>query len=164
MTTPRAKIWTNVNFTKALTTAATEVFQDTLVNLLAGLGLVSPIGFTVIDTRVRGLIHSDDGDTSAGFVTLNWGIGVYPALMDSGDFPRLAEYEGDWLIWGTQNVQLAGAISTIVLPEMNAVIDARSRAQRRITDLGQTLFFVIEEDVSEGIDVELSVSHLLLMP
>ena len=166
MTTPRARIWTNEKFTLALSAAGVpgQQRQQTITNLLTGIGLAHPVGYTVIGTWVSGLIHSDDGETGTGFLQLFWGIGVFTTGVDVGDYPNLELYDGDWFVWGNRQITLPGAINTVVLPEPMSIISAHSRGQRRILDVGQSIYFVVQEDVAEGVDLEMSVTHLMLMP
>ncbi len=166
MTMPRAKIWTSSRLLVALSASgsAGQVSAQTLANLRTALDISHLVGYTVIDTRIRALIHSDDGETGGGFLELTYGIGIFAAGIDDGDFPDLSLYEGDWLLWGAVQVQLPSAASTIVLPPHAALEIARSQSARRISDVGQSMFMVWQQSVAEGVDIQATVSHLVLMP
>ncbi len=163
MTSPRAKVWTNSQFTFNLATTAPVAVQ-TLSNLRSALDISHLVGYTIVDTHVNLHITTDESETGTGILFFSMGIGVFAGSIDVDDFPSLPLYEGDWLWYNTTVLRLPGAINTILVPEDSAVARYRSRAQRKITDIGQTVFMVITQSVSEGVDVHANVAHLVLMP
>lgn len=164
--TQRHKLWTSDQFTVGLAAIgqAGQVVKLPLTGLRAGLDLSHLAGYTILDTRIDGLIHSDDAETGAGFLSIHYGLIIAPGSMDAGDFPDVALYEGDYFHWGVKHVQLPGGAVSLVLPPENAIISSRSRAMRRITDVGQSLWLVFQEDVAEGVDVEVTITSLVMMP
>jgi len=162
----RAKVWTSSTFTLQLAAAAQpgQISAQPLANLRAALDLSHLVGYTIIDSRIRGIVHSDDAETGTGIDVITFGIGIFTGSIDNGDFPRVDLYEGDWLLWGTNTFFLPGAANKPVLPDQMSVIDVRSRAQRRINDVGDTLFLVAQQSAAEGIDLSVQVTHLVLMP
>jgi len=166
MTSPRGRLWTNRDSTFNMSAAgqAGQLQDQTLANLQVGLGITHLAGYTIVDTHVQMHFSSDDSDVSTGVVRFHFGIGVFHTGMDAGDFPPLELYEGDWLWYGTVTLRMPGAANTPLVPAEHAIQMRRSRAQRRLTDVGQAAFLVYQQSSALGVDIFVSTQHLVLMP
>ncbi len=166
MTSPRARIWTNNNYEVTLTAlgAPGQKSVTTLGSLRSALDISHLVGYTIIETWIRGYIAAGTDETGVLRNALQFGVGIYAGLIDDGDFPRVDLYEGDWMAWGSNSFRLPGVAFLPVLPEPNAIINVHSKGQRRINDVGETVFMVLQEDLAATIDVNFTVTHLLLMP
>ena len=164
MTSQRAKLWTSSNSVRQLASAGVPASFQTLQALRTALDLSHLAGFTVIDTRVSLNVHNDGAETGADDLVLAFGCGIFAGSIDSDDFPDLNLYEGDWFYWDKILCKGGGAVNVSVVPPDSAFYRGRSKASRRISDVGQTVFFAVECDTAFGVDVEVAVTHLVLMP
>ena len=130
MTSRRRRQWTSVNGQRSIATSG-EAGQQFLVldtSILAEMGLASMVGMTIVRTFLSIMFQSESDETTTSPVTLYTAIGVYPDGMDSGDFPDLQTYEGDWLLYRTHIFRLPGVVSTLVLPESVSVSRSESKS------------------------------------
>ncbi len=163
----RARLWTSTTFSLPVGTLGQpgQVSVETLANLRSALGLSHMAGFTIIETFVQGIIHSDTDETALTFVTASMGIGVKPSGMDDGDYGQLDLYEGDWLWFHSQTFQLPGVVSSPVGPiAESASWRTRSHAQRRINQVGDQAIMIIQQDSNANAVYRGTVQHLVLMP
>ena len=162
----RIGLWTSTNTTLVVDTAgiAGQKAVQTTSNLESGLGLAHLAGYTIVDTRVKVYAESSSAEGGNTLEHASLGIGVFSTGIDEGDFPNLTVYEGDWLWYGTMIFRLPGAVSGTVLPTEFSQLHSRSRAQRRIPDVGLSGWMVAQQSGGSDVNYFVRVEHYILMP
>ena len=162
----RAKLWTNTDGTLNVTVAGLpgQKRLETGSNLQVALDLSHLVGFTVIDTQWSALIQSGSAESGTSVISYQFGIGVKPTGLDLGDYGNLELYEGDWFVYHAGSFRLPGVAATPVLPSEASYVRGRSRSGRRVTDVGQNVMLVIQQDTAVNVNYTFNVQHLVMMP
>ncbi len=162
----RARLWSNTSTVLNVVSTGQPGQQriDLSVNLESALGIAHLVGFTVVDTHVHLLVESDTDETSSVVIQAFAGIGPKGTLLDLGDFESLDTYDGDWLWYQFYQFKLPGAVSTLALPNQLPNAVTRSRASRRITDIGTEMDLIIQHNSNADVLYHFGIQQLWLMP
>jgi len=166
MTMARRRLWTLTRGGLNLVAngAGGQQHADLGANLQTGLGLSHLAGYTVVRTYLHIVVKSSTGNVSVADNQAQWGIGIFAAGIDDGDFPSLALHEGDWLSFGTMIFQGPGVALTPVAPTEASVYHGDSKSARRIDRVGEAEVLVVEQDTSDDYTYKFQISQLWLMP
>ncbi len=167
MTTPRAKIWSTTLFNVNLTVAGQGGAKgaDLGGQLKANLGILSLAGYTVGPIFIDALAVSDDDNTAVDVFTVHYGIGVFTAGIDDGDFPSMSAGDGDWMFKKDVVLQMPGSAGAIALPaEHGGHLALVTRSMRRLDRVAESLFMVAQQNNANDMVYHFAVSMMWRMP
>ena len=166
MTQRRNRLWSTFSSAVGLTALGTAGQQAVKIdtNLLTGLGLAHLAGYTVGPFYLELMITSDDDNTAVLNVKAHIGIGIFNGDLDNTDFPNLAFGDGDYLLRQDLVFQGPGTGSTLVLPTERSTRSLRSRSSRRLERIGDTIWFVAQQDTADDFDYVFTVTFMAMMP
>ena len=138
---------------------ATDQARDLLTDFRAEQGGAQPPGMTV--TRVRGTMSFQTAEPLAVSSALGWGLIVdrKNALETEIERPSAAPH-ADWMMWEFEvpNINRISAGANIY----GFRVDVRS--QRRLDEVGDTLWLVWEGQALGSLEVSWNLSVLLKLP
>ncbi len=147
--------------------ASQQVTNQVTNDLEARLGRTAR-NATVGHVWVNGLWFTQAIVTTGVLIGLNFGMGIFSAGMDAGDFPALQAHVGPWFVhrnWRLIDRVSATAIPTPLDPDEAAIIDIDNRSMRKLGRVNDEVFVVIQKDVvtEENIQFHSDVTVLWIL-
>ena len=161
----RSRMWTSQNAGVTLVSAgvAGQISLSLDTDYAASTGLASMFGCTIVRTFVRCSIRSGNAETSNADMIGFMGLGVFPSLIDQGDFPDLNIREGSWWGYIAHPFSMPGAVLTPVIPDRAAFFEVEFRSGRKV-GIGERPSLVVQQTVSDTVTYNVTVTMLCLLP
>ena len=159
---PRRKtVWAR-NFN--LTTGTAGIVADILVDFRNEMGILRNLPGTTI-TRVVGTHTTRVTTTDDAFTRWVWGlyvghIDVFPSVTDN----PLGAPGLDWMFVRSENVVQVQDAGTPVVKRVASYFDIDLRAQRKMDEIGQTLYYIGDNPEGDAFDVVWNFNVLLKLP
>jgi len=171
----KGRFWTTA--TTTLTLAAAAVGGASQKSFIISSVFVTNTGRNVYNVTLsrlflRGLYHTIAIVTTPVVVGVTLGVGVFAQNIDDIDFPNLASHAGNWMLHDVRQLREREAGNAVPNPMeptgtlAGSNVDLVGSSMRKIGNVQDVPFLVLEKDVAteEDILLKVSITALWLLP